>query len=193
MSADLPFVLQEALHADSLKQKPTQQVLQAQKQMLDHLRALHTRTQQLLQQNEEAAEREQLPRGDMVVDVAGMGRLKALGDARVAAVREGILRAGLEQALVWERLKELGWDSMKEHQATLAGIKSDVEVWCFPKAAVQCILLIVPTMMSYVTADGEETFYKLWPANKTNHSCQSWQSCSQYLDSDTTQTPRWSC
>lgn len=133
MSLDRPFVLQEALHADSLKQKPTQQVLQAQKQMLDRLRALHTHAQQLLQQNEQAAEREQLPRGDLVVDVAGMGRLKALGYARIAAVREGILRAGLEQALVWERLKELGWDSMEEHQATLTGIKSNVEVWCFPK------------------------------------------------------------
>ena len=122
------------MHADSLKQKPTQQVLQAQKQMLDRLRDLHIHAQQLLQQNEQAAEREQLPRGDLVVDVAGMGRLKALGDARVAAVREGILRAGLEQALVWDRLKELGWNSMEEHQATITGIKSNVEVWCIPRS-----------------------------------------------------------
>lgn len=57
-----------------------------------------------------------------------MGRLKALGDARVEALREGILRAGLEQGLIWERLKELGWDSMEEHQATLTSIKSSLEV-----------------------------------------------------------------
>ena len=129
MSVEQPSVLQEALHADSLKQTPTQQILEGQKQIQDRLRALHAHAQQLLQQNGQAAEREQLPRGDLVVDVAGMGRLKALGDARVAAVREGMLRSGLEQALVWERLKQLGWDSMEEHQATLTGIKSNVEVW----------------------------------------------------------------
>lgn len=134
MSVDWPFLLQEALHADSLKQKPTQQVLEAQKQMLDRLSALHTHAQQLLQQNEQAAKREQLPRDDLVMDVAGMGRLKALGDARVVAVREGILRAGLEQALVWKRLKELGWDSMDEHQVTLTGVKTDVEVWYTPES-----------------------------------------------------------
>lgn len=123
------IIVQEALHTDSSQQKPTQQVLEAQKQTLDRLSALHAKAQQLLQQNEQAPKREQLPHGDLVVDVAGMGRLKALGDARVSAMREGILRAGLEQALVWERLKELGWDSMEEHRATLTGIKSDVQVW----------------------------------------------------------------
>ncbi|KAL3135521.1 hypothetical protein ABBQ38_006001 [Trebouxia sp. C0009 RCD-2024] len=122
---------QEALHADSWKQQPTPQVLQAQKQTLDSLTALRSHAQQLLLQNEQAAEREQLSHGDLVVDTAGMGRLKALGDARVEALREGTLRAGLEQGLIWERLKELGWDSMEEHQSTLTGIKSSVEVGNF--------------------------------------------------------------
>ena len=108
-------------------------MLQAQKQTLDRLKALRSQAQQLLHQNEQASQREQLPHGDMVVDVAGMGRLKALGDARVEALREGILRAGLEQALIWERLKELGWDSMEEHQAILTGIKSRLEV-CPPSS-----------------------------------------------------------
>lgn len=129
VSADLARgVMQEALHADSWKQQPTPQVLQAQKQTLDSLTALRSHAQQLLLQNEQAAEREQLSHGDLVVDTAGMGRLKALGDARVEALREGTLRAGLEQGLIWERLKELGWDSMEEHQSTLTGIKSSVEV-----------------------------------------------------------------
>ena len=121
-------VLQEALHANSLRVKPTQQALQAQKQTLDHLQAIHDHAQQLLHQNEQATQREQLPHGDLVVDVAGMGRLKTLGDARVAALRESIFRAGLEQILIWTRLKELGWDSMDVHQSTLTGIRSNEEV-----------------------------------------------------------------
>ena len=128
ISSLLWCTLQEALHAESLGQKPTQGALQAQKQTLDHLKAIHEHAQELLHQNDQAAQREQLPHGDLVVDVAGMGRLKALGDARVAALRESILRAGLEQTLIWGRLKELGWDSMEVHQTTLTGIKSNEEV-----------------------------------------------------------------
>lgn len=126
------------MHADSLQQQPTQQVLQGQKQTLERLKAIRAHAQQLLHQNEQAAQREKLVHGDLVVDVAGMGRLKALGDARVEALREGILRAGLEQALIWERLKALGWDSMQEHQATLTGIKSSVEVSLMPNSSSNC-------------------------------------------------------
>ena len=63
-----------------------------------------------------------------MIDVAGMGRLKALGEGRVAALRESVLRAGLEQTMIWGRLKELGWDCMEVHQTALTGIKSSAEV-----------------------------------------------------------------
>ncbi len=122
------LVMQDALHADGLIQKPTPESLQAQKQMLEQLATIHERAEQLLLQNEQAAEREQLPHGDMVVDVTGMGRLKALGMAGVSALRESVLRAGLEQTIIWGRLKELGWDSMEVHQTALTGIRSSVEV-----------------------------------------------------------------
>ena len=121
-------VLQETLRADSVKQATSQEALQAQKQTLDHLTAIHGHVQQLLHQNEQAAQREQLQHSDLVVDVAGMGRLQALGDARVAALREAVLRAGLEQTLVWGRLKELGWDNMEVHPTTVTGIKNNAEV-----------------------------------------------------------------
>ncbi len=120
--------MQEARLAESLKQQPTQEALLAQQKTLDQLASIHERAQQLLHQNEQAAQREQLPHQDLVVDVAGMGRLKALGENRVAALRESILRAGLEQTIIWGRLKELGWDCMKVHQTALAGIKSGIEV-----------------------------------------------------------------
>lgn len=55
-----------------------------------------------------------------------MGRLKALGEARVAALRESVLRAGLEQTMVWGRLKDLGWNCMEVHLTTLIGIRSNL-------------------------------------------------------------------
>ncbi len=120
--------MQEARHAESLKQQPTQEALLVQQKTLDQLASIHERAQQLLHQNEQAAQREQLPHQDLVVDVPGMGRLKALGENRVAALRESILRAGLEQTIIWGRLKELGWDCMEVHQTVLTGIKSNIEV-----------------------------------------------------------------
>ena len=74
-----------------------------------------------------------------MVDVAGMGRLQALGEARVAALREGILRAGLEQTVIWGRLKELGWDSMEVHRTALTGIKSGLQVgFVDPEGCLLC-------------------------------------------------------
>ena len=151
VSAALVVVLQEALHVDSSKQNLSQHVLQAQKQTLDRLKAIHAEAQQLLHQNEQAGQREQLRHDDLVVDVAGMGRLKALGDARVAALREGILKAGLEQALIWERLKELGWDSMEVHQATLTGIKSDAEVVPYASTLLPCAFNDILNMNCFTT------------------------------------------
>ncbi|KAA6420486.1 MAG: hypothetical protein FRX49_09647 [Trebouxia sp. A1-2] len=134
---------EEVRHAESLKQQPTQEALLAQQNTLDKLASIHEHAQQLLHQNEQAAQREQLPHQDLVVDVVGMGRLKALGESRVAALRESILRAGLEQTIIWGRLKELGWDCMQVHQTTLTGIKSDVEVSNFavPKSSEQDVLM----------------------------------------------------
>lgn len=142
-----------------LKQHLTQQALQAQKQTLDQLASIHEHIQQVLHQNEQAAQREQLPHPDLVVDVTGMGRLRALGEARVAALRESVLRAGLEQTMVWGRLKDLGWDCMEVHLTTLIGIRSSlVEVHALtdwittfamqsPKQAAMSIELI-PNMNS---------------------------------------------
>ena len=135
--------MQEVRHAESLKQQPTQEALLTQQNTLDQLASIHERAQQLLNQNEQAAQREQLPHQDLVVDVAGMGRMKALGETRVAALRESILRAGLKQTLIWGRLKELGWDCMKVHQTTLTGIKSTIEVCLATPFTTMCTM--VPT------------------------------------------------
>ena len=135
--------MQEARHAESLKQQPTQEALLTQQNTLDQLASIHERAQQLLNQNEQAAQREQLPHQGLVVDVAGMGRMKALGETRVAALRESILRAGLEQTLIWGRLKELGWDCMRVHQTTLIGIKSTIEVCLATPFTTMCTM--VPT------------------------------------------------
>ncbi len=133
--------MQEARHAESLKQQPTQEALLTQQNTLDQLASIHERAQHVLNQNEQAAQREQLPHQDLVVDVAGMARLKALGESRVAALRESILRAGLEQTLIWGRLKELGWDCMKVHQTTLTGIKSTIEVCLATLFTVICTMV----------------------------------------------------
>lgn len=133
--------MQEVRHAESLKQQPTQEALLAQQNTLDKLASIHEHAQQLLHQNEQAAQREQLPHQDLVVDVVGMGRLKALGESRVAALRESILRAGLEQTIIWGRLKELGWDCMQVHQTTLTGIKSDVEVRLAKLFTIVCTMI----------------------------------------------------
>lgn len=136
------YCMQEARHAESLKQQPTQEALLAQQNTLDQLASIHERAEQLLHQNEQAAQREQLPHQDLVVDVAGMGRLKALGANRVAALRESILRAGLEQTIIWGRLKELGWECMNVHKTTLTGIKSNIEVHLITLFTIICTMVL---------------------------------------------------
>lgn len=58
----------------------------------------------------------------------GMGQLKALGQARVEALRESIRQSGMTEDIIWGRLKEVGWDGMEVQQTQLTGIRSAVQV-----------------------------------------------------------------
>ena len=120
--------MQDADYAEGiLKAKPSPEMLQARAHILDQLASIHDRITQVLSQNEHAAPREQMPHLELVVDSAVMGGLKALGQARVAALRAAMARAGLNQSIIWDRLKQLGWDTMEVHQTTLTGIRSNTE------------------------------------------------------------------
>ena len=115
----------QAEHANA-QQTPESQA--AQQRILSQLASLRSKAWQLIHQNEQAKQQEQLSRQDLVVDVVGMGQLKALGQARVEALRESIRQSGMKENIVWGRLKEVGWDAMEVQQAQLAGIKSAVQV-----------------------------------------------------------------
>lgn len=119
---------QDELQSTSASARHTPEALSAQQRILSQLVSLRTKAWQLAHQNKQASQHEQLSRQDLVVDVAGMGQLQALGHARVEALRASILRSGWQQNVIWGRLKELGWDGMEVQQGQVAGIKSTTTV-----------------------------------------------------------------
>ena len=128
MLSDIAVTAQDELHSSATSIRQTPESLAAQQRILSHLVSLRTKAWQLIHQNEQASQREQLSRQDLVVDVAGMGQLKALGQARIEALRASILHSGWQQSVIWSRLKEIGWDGMEVQQGHVAGIRSSVNV-----------------------------------------------------------------
>lgn len=122
--------MQDQVQLDGAKAQQTPECQAAQQRILSQLLSLRTKAWQLIQQNSQANQREQLSRQELVVDAAGMGQLKVLGQARVEALRDMIRLSGVKENIIWGRLKEVGWDGMEVQQASLTGIRSSVQVRC---------------------------------------------------------------
>ncbi|GMH32406.1 hypothetical protein BSKO_00240 [Bryopsis sp. KO-2023] len=102
--------------------------------LLLKLKALKQNFDRCVLANSRATESEQLEPFEFVMDRPLEKKLKAQGDERVAKIKEKAKREIQTLSIVWERNKQHCWDPMEVKGASVAGLKSPIEIHNFPLA-----------------------------------------------------------